>query len=409
MPVRPTPFPLTPATPPVAEPSPTEGWNRTSWGEIARIVTPFWLYVAVANLALLALLTDHPEAASYYSRILQHAVLLPILIGCYRLALSLGWPATGRARAATLHILLALAFSFSTRFVLWATYALVMWDPFWMTPKSMELVPELRAVGIATLIFFMPYWAGLALVVGILAFRRIRDVTLRAAHIESEYVKARLQVLHGQLNPHFLFNTLHSVHGLIDEQPATARTMLVRLSDLLRRSLAHGGLNEPGAQSPQDGPRTGPPEPGANGLILLSDEMELTRAYLDIQQLRFSDRLQHRIDIDNALTRALVPVFVLQPLAENAIKHGMGGAGEQVRVAIAACQREGMLELEVANTSNRPAQGVREFGVGLSNTSERLRTLYGELAAITFEHPAQDRFVVRVRLPLRFAATAQAA
>ncbi len=408
MPLPSTPLSLISTAPRVAQPSPTEGWNRTRWGEIARIVTPFWLYVAVANLALMALLTENLEAASYYSRILQHLVLLPILIACYRLALSIGWPGTGRVRAATLHILLALAFSFSTRFVVWATYALVMWDPFWMTPKSMELVPELRAVGIATLIFFMPYWAGLALVVGILAFRRIRDVTLRAAHIESEYVKARLQVLHGQLNPHFLFNTLHSVHGLIDEQPGTARTMLVRLSDLLRRSLAHGGLNEHATLN-EHGRRAASPDAGANGLILLSDEMELTRAYLDIQQLRFSDRLQHRIDIDNALARALVPVFVLQPLAENAIKHGMGGAGEQVRVTIVAHQREGMLELEVANTSNRPAQGVREFGVGLSNTSERLRTLYGEQAAITFEHPADDRFVVRVRLPLRFAATAEAA
>ena len=402
-----------PATPtgllarmPDPEISPADGWRHTRWRQIARIVTPFWLYVTVANLATGALLTGDFDPSYLVSRGLQHLVLLPILIACYRAALHIGWPVTGRVNAALLHLALGVAFAFITRFVLWATFSLVMWDPVWLTPASMELLPELRAIGLAFLVFFLPYWAGLALLVGVLSFRRIRDVTLRAAHVESEYVKARLQVLHGQLNPHFLFNTLHSVYGLIDEQPATARTMLVRLSDLLRRSLMQGRMNErgdgPGAQH-----RNGD-EPAA-GQIALCDELELTQAYLDIQQLRFSDRLQYRIHMDNALARALVPVFILQPLAENAIKHGIGAAGERVTVSIGACSRDGMLELEVANSASRPARGVREFGLGLSNISERLRTLYGEHASLSFEQPHSDAFVVRVRLPLRFMVAAEAA
>ena len=175
------------------------------------------------------------------------------------------------------------------------------------------------------------------------------------------------------------------------EQPAVARTMLVRLSDLLRRSL-------------QQGPR----EESGQGRIELADEIELTRAYLEIQQMRFSDRLQFDIQVDNAMAHARVPVFILQPLAENAIKHGMGGESERVAVHIRARMHGGMLELEVANTASRPSQGVREFGVGLSNTSERLRTLYGERASLSFERPADNGFIVRVRLPFD-ADSAQAA
>ncbi|HEU4531078.1 MAG TPA: histidine kinase [Steroidobacteraceae bacterium] len=369
----------------------SDGWRHTPWREIFRIIAPFWLYVALANVLTGLLLNGGMDWPYVASRVLQHLLLLPLLLLCYRLALIIGWPATGRLRAALLQLALGIAFALSTRFVVWVTFSLVMWDPAWMTSATMELVPELRMIGIAFLIFFLPYWAGLALLLGVLSYRRLRDVTLRAAHVESEYVKARLQVLHGQINPHFLFNTLHSVHGLIDEQPAVARTMLVRLSDLLRRSL-------------QQGPR----EESGQGQIELAEEVELTRTYLEIQQMRFSDRLQFDIQVDNALARARVPVFILQPLAENAIKHGIGGESERVVVRIRARTHGGLLELEVANTASRPAQGVREFGVGLTNTTERLRTLYGERASLSFERPADNGFIVRVRLPFE-AESAQAA
>lgn len=367
-------------------------WPSTSLLEIARIVVPFWLYVTVANIAIFALLSGGLEGGDLLARALQHALLLPLLVLCYRAALAIGWPAAGRWRAALLHLLLGVGFASVTRFVLWATQSLALWDPSWMTSERMDLIPELRAIGVNVLLFFLPYWAGLALLFGILSYRRLRDVTLRAAHLESEYVKAKLQVLHGQLNPHFLFNTLHSVHGLIDEHPATARNMLVRLGDLLRRSLQQG---EPGN--------------GHGGRIELRDEIELTRAYLEIQQLRFSDRLDYRIEVDALLSAALVPVFLLQPLAENAIVHGMTALGEQVAVRIAARQLGELLELEVVNTATRPAHAVREFRIGLGNTTERLRTLYGERASISFERPEGNGFIVRVRLPLEMAPTAEAA
>jgi len=369
--------------------APSTDTPRTSWREIVRIIAPFWLYVTIANLLTNVLMTGELDKIYLGSRLLLHVFLFPILIGCYRLALTIGWPERNRVRAAMLQLALGVAFAFSTRFIVWGTFSIMMLDPVWMTPATMELVPELRAIGVAFLMFFLPYWAGLALLIGVLAYRRLRDVTLRAAHVESEYVKARLQVLHGQLNPHFLFNTLHSVHGLIDEQPQTARTMLIRLSDLLRRSLLQGRANRSEAN-----------DDNFSGQIPLSEEIELTRSYLEIQQLRFSDRLQFDVVVESGLAGALVPVFLLQPLAENAIKHGMGGEGERVKVHIRARRRDHLLELEVANTATRPNHGVREFGLGLSNTSERLETLYGGLAGLSFEHPDENAFVVRVRLPL---------
>lgn len=361
-------------------------WPEAGWRTILAVIAPFWLYVTAANLTVMALVHGRFDGPGLTAEVLQHVVLLPLLIVCYRAALAIGWPAGARVRAAALQLLLAVGFSFFTRFVLWATYSLVMADPFWMTPASMELVPELRAIGIAFLSFFLPYWAGLALLLGVLSFRRLRDVTLHAAQVERQYINARLETLRGQLNPHFLFNTLHSVWGLIEEQPATARTMLVRLSDLLRRSLRDG-----------------------HGQIRLADELALARNYLEIQQLRFSDRLCFEIQQEQDLDAVLVPGFLVQPLAENAIVHGMADEADRVDIRISARRSGEALELEVANSSSRPVAGITEFGVGLRNTSERLATLYGERAALSFERPAGNGFIVRVRLPLLSGPAAEAA
>jgi len=367
--------------------APEGPWPGFTWRTVFRITAAFWLYVTIANLVTVSLLMGAAELPSLAARLLQHAVMLPLLVLCYHTALRIGWPASRRARVVLLQFLLGIGFAATARFVLWATYATVMADPAWMTPATMELVPELRAIGVTFLNFFLPYWAGLALLVGVLSFRRLRDVTLRAAHIEGEYVKARLQALRGQLNPHFLFNTLHSVWGLIDERPATARTMLVRLSDLLRRSLRDG----------------------EDGQIPLADELALARSYLEIQQLRFSDRLTFGIEHEVGLDDALVPGFLIQPLAENAIKHGMADEADAVDVRIRARRDGELLEVEVANSASRPAGGVQEFGVGLRNTSERLATLYGDVAQLAFERPAGHGFVVRVRLPLRHSPARAAA
>lgn len=351
---------------------------------IAAIAAPFWLYVACSNLAYGALITSKIIPEDVIARMLLFAVLTPLAIVCYKMALRVGWgrPPTWRQIAA--QVALASGFAASARFIQWATFSLVMWDPSWMTSSRMELWPEVRLITASFVDQLMSYLAGFAVVLGVLTFRRLREVTLRAERAEREYVTARLQALRGQLNPHFLFNTLHSVCGLIDDRPGTARTMLVRLSDLLRS----GFRDESQEQVP------------------LQDELELVRSYLEIQQLRFSDRLVFSIDIERGLETAVVPRFVLQPLAENAIMHGMADDRDRVEIRISAREAEGGLELAVVNSSSMPTRQVRGHGVGLGNTAERLRALYSERARLQCQQEGAASFVVRVHLPFEMAAVA---
>jgi len=292
--------------------------------------------------------------------------------------LRVGWSRQYRARILLVQAALALGFAVSARFILWVTFSLVMWDSSWMTSSRMELIPELRLIGATFVNQLLAYFAGLAVLLGVLTFRRLHEVTLRAERAEREYITARLQALRGQLNPHFLFNTLHSVCGLIDERPSTARTMLVRLSDLLRSSFRDEDQEQ----------------------VALVEELDTVRTYLEIQKLRFSDRLTFHIDVDPGLDNTAVPRLVLQPLAENAIMHGMAGERDRVEIRISARKANGALELSVLNSSSTPARQVGELGVGLGNTVERLRTLYSDRATVHYQPDGANGFVVSVRLPI---------
>ena len=377
-----------------ANPSNANPLRDVSLRTIATIAAPYWLYIALTSLAYAVLVYREITREDIASRLLQYTLLLPLLILCYKLALRIGWrrPITFRIVAA--QTALALAFATSGRFILWATFSLMMWDPSWMTSSRMELIPELRAIGASLVDQLLCYLAGLAVLIGVLTYRRLREVTLRAERAEREYVTARLQALRGQLNPHFLFNTLHSVCGLVDDRPATARTMLVRLGDLLRSTFRDEGQEE----------------------VPLMEELDLVRSYLEIQKLRFSDRLVFSIEVEAGLDAAVVPRFLLQPLAENAIMHGMADEQDRVDIRITARKMEQGLELSVVNSSSTPAAQVGTTrarsrmgsGVGLGNTAERLRALYSERASLHFQPEGTTGFLVCVRLPIDTVQTAAA-
>ena len=187
--------------------------------------------------------------------------------------------------------------------------------------------------------------------------------------LERSLTRARLHALELQIQPHFLFNTLNAISSLVRaRQNSEAVEVIAGLSDLLRYTLDHAGEQR----------------------VPLEQETAMLQRYLGIQRVRFPDRLDVHIDIADDARRAAVPTLILQPLAENAIRHGIARAASAGRVELRACRRDGKLEIEMFNTGTL-ANGDRR-GIGLTNTVERLRQLYGD--AHHFELRERDGGVV---------------
>jgi two-component system LytT family sensor kinase len=214
--------------------------------------------------------------------------------------------------------------------------------------------------------------------------RRIREREIEALRLEAKLTHAELALLRSKLDPHFLFNSLHAISVLIREDPGRADRMLQSLSRLLRHSFENAGLQE----------------------VALSTELEFVREYLEIQRIRFSDRLATRLEAEEGLDGALVPNFILQPLVENSIRHGLEPRARRGRVEVLARSRNGRLELRIQdNGAGLPAGPLRE-GLGLSNTRARLEHLYGSDHRFRIERGALAGVVATIELPLHRAGEA---
>ncbi len=223
------------------------------------------------------------------------------------------------------------------------------------------------------------YGAVLGAVLAMQAARREREREVHETRLELTTREAELSALRAQLHPHFLFNSLNSILQLIDEDPPRAREMVVRLAEVMQASLGRARLEQ----------------------VPLAREVDLMKAYLDIEKIRFASRLRVDIDVDDDAAEATVPPLVLQPLVENAVKHGiaphpLGGA-----VGIAARVRDGRLLLEISDTG-RGGNVPSDDGLGIDLTRRRLTGVYGTDYALAFDRTA-DRFVVRLDLPLGHA------
>ncbi len=219
-------------------------------------------------------------------------------------------------------------------------------------------------------------------------FIRYQTRLAEATQLRSRLVEAELQVLRTQLNPHFLFNTLNTVAALVQTDPRGVRRMIALLSDLLRSALA-------GASEPE---------------VSLKHELEMLRSYLDIMEIRFRGRLRTSIDVDPDLLDGMVPHLILQPLVENAVKHGVSLAKGPASVQVSATRDGDQMVLAVTNTapddepsSARPrstgATAPDSAGIGLRNTRERLRQLYGEAARLRLGSTEGGHMIAEVRLP----------
>jgi signal transduction histidine kinase len=213
-------------------------------------------------------------------------------------------------------------------------------------------------------------------------YQKFRERELRAAQLEGRLAQAELQNLKTQLQPHFLFNTLHAISVLMQENVPAANRMLVRLSELLRMTLDSAGAQE----------------------VTLKQEMEFVQRYLEIEETRFQDRLSVKIGVDPAALDARVPSLLLQPLVENALRHGISRRGGAGLLEIRA-QREGdKLRLQVRDNGpglQMDANGEMVKGVGLSNTRARLDQLYGSAHSFEIGNTVDGGVLVTVTIPFR--------
>jgi two-component system, LytTR family, sensor kinase len=225
--------------------------------------------------------------------------------------------------------------------------------------------------------------------------RAARERELRAARLESSLARAELRSLRLQLQPHFLFNALNTISSTMYDDPAAADEMIDRLAELLRASLRTAGAD--GSEPTEE--------------VTLAAELEILDAYVALMKARFRDRLHVEVTADPDVREALVPPLLLQPLVENAVRHGGAERTGRGTIAIRAERADGELRLTVEDdgpgtggggATRRPGSGETS-GLGLSATAERLQILYGEAHRFEAGDVPTGGFRVAIRLPFRTA------
>ncbi|MFL5578858.1 MAG: sensor histidine kinase [Gemmatimonadaceae bacterium] len=211
---------------------------------------------------------------------------------------------------------------------------------------------------------------------------RAHQRALEAERARSQLAETRLEALMAQLQPHFLFNTLQGISTLITRDPAAADQMLASLSDLLREVLRGRGRRE----------------------VPLAEELRVLQPYLDISRRRFGQRLAITVAVDDEVGRALVPFFVLQPLVENAIHHGVSSHAGAGLVEISGRRDDGRLLLAVTDDGPGAAAPDAGRGIGLANTRARLQELYGDAHSLEMGRLDGGGFRVCLAIPFRLEA-----
>lgn len=230
-------------------------------------------------------------------------------------------------------------------------------------------------------VFLILYAAILAISYTLEYTRRLAQHETEAARLNEQLSRAQLDALRRQLEPHFLFNTLNAIAGLVREnRNAPAISMIAGLSDLLRRVLDDSGQQE----------------------VSLGEEMEFLETYLDIQKMRFADRLQLNVNVPREFLSARVPSLILQPMVENAIEHGIGKRAAGGAIRIAASRDSGLLKLSVYNQGPRIPENWEQLraGVGISNVRARLESLYGATCALDIRN-VESGVEVRLSVPYK--------
>lgn len=228
------------------------------------------------------------------------------------------------------------------------------------------------------------YWITVAVTHLIALYRESREREIRTAQLEAELAQAQLQALQSQIQPHFLFNALNTISAVIYEDAQAADMMIVRLSNFLRSLLSASPSQE----------------------VTLREELHFLNLYLDIMRPRFEERLQVTFAVEQGIHEALLPKLLLQPLVENAIKHAADPLSGAVSIAVEATRKNGSLLLRVIDNGpglESAEQTLLNKGVGLSNTAERLKHLYGDRQQLLINNGDNGGLLIEVSLPFHKA------
>jgi len=297
---------------------------------------------------------------------------------------------TRTLRRVLLHLVCSVLFSLVHLTIESAILANVGFFPQVTKNRFVSLIFVLMVLGFHSNI--ITYWLVLGFQAAFRTYRQYQErrqealrLELQASELKTQLVQAQLTALKGQLQPHFLFNTLNAIMVLVrQEKGRQAEEMLARLSDLLRCVLEDVEAQE----------------------VPLRRELEYLQIYLSIEQVRFQDRLRVTISAEPAALDAAFPHMGLQPIVENAVKHGLGRRSSAGRIDIRAARVNGRLEVQVRDDGPgvRPEDVEAARGIGLANTRARLRQLYGAAATLTLENGEAGGAVATIILPYRAEA-----
>ena len=326
--------------------------------------------LAAASLATSALLlwaTGVPVERAVAAALLPAVLLGVIGLASRSLCRALPLREASRSSLVAAHAGTAAAAS-SLWIVLWK-----WWLPLLDRPLGGAIHPDFKLLFGLGVILYLTTVAVHYLILELETSREAEEAVLRYRVLARE---AELRAFKAQIDPHFLFNSLNAIASLCGTRPLDAREMSQKVADFFRMILRLGSLER----------------------ILLADEIDLVRRYLSIEKVRFGERLDVHIDVDEEAARCMVPPLLLQPLVENAVRHGVGSMVEGGRLDITASLREGALRIRIDNPADPDRADVRGEGIGLQNARGRLVAISGGRARLDAIEAA-GRFRVDIELP----------
>jgi hypothetical protein len=358
-------------------------WQRRSWVLVWAVATPYWFFMLATRMLgfnLATALDPRIIIAPPHLRVLQHLLLMPLLVLFLRSALLIGWRESQKLRALLLHAGMAVFFALLARPVLVVLVA--------MQRGEVELLDELfrSIIGPSFSLvlwsssgadFLLSYLGALLLVFAAQYCMNLREQLHRAAALESEWVRGRLQSLQQRAHPQFVINTLQDAVAAIPQAPVQATNLLARLIVLLRRSLTLNG----------------------DDLVPVTDEIESARQYLDIQSQRFPQRIEYTFEIDAAAQSSLIPGLTLQPLLEDVLLRSLRQPGNQLVVAVVVTLQAAGVDITVRSNASVTSNLVVPESAAIAATRERLQRLFGDRQGLLLDDDGSATISARLRIP----------